>query len=195
MSYRPTYFKGLPPNRVLNRREGVEPYVFNDDIVIAVDVALATNRPLLVSGNPGSGKSRLADAIAAVQGWNLLGKTVTSRTRLESLTVEVDQLRRLNDAQARGEHSDLKPDAFYLNPGIFWWAFQPETARLRGMPAGEAQGYGVELPYPGVECGGGRGHHAVLLIDEIDKAGPAQRPSGAPGQAQIRPAGRFSHRR
>ena len=65
MSYDPTYFDQLPASRVLNKRKGVEPYVFNDDMVIAVDVALATKRPLLVSGNPGSGKSRLADAIAA----------------------------------------------------------------------------------------------------------------------------------
>ena len=122
MSYQPTYFKGLPADRVLpkNQAQGIEPYVFSEDIVIAVDVALATNRPLLVSGNPGCGKSRLADAISAAQGWSLLAKTMTSRTRLESLTVEVDQLRRLNDAQAQADGADLKPDAYYLNPGLFW---------------------------------------------------------------------------
>lgn len=89
MSYQPTRFDRLPADRVLSKRGDVDPYVFSEDIIIAVDVALATNRPLLVSGNPGSGKSRLADAIAAVQGWNLLGKTMTSRTRLESLTASV----------------------------------------------------------------------------------------------------------
>lgn len=172
MSYQPTHFDRLPDDRVLSKRKGVEPYVFSDEMVIAVDVALATNRPLLVSGNPGSGKSRLAEAIAAVQGWNLLGKTMTSRTRLESLTVEVDQLRRLNDAQARGEDAELKPDAYYLNPGMFWWAFRPDTARRRGMPQQQAEKHEVEIPYPGVERGGGRGHHGVLLIDEIDKAEP-----------------------
>ena len=128
MSYRPTHFDRLPADYVLKKSEKVDPYVFSEDIAIAVDVALATGRPLLVSGNPGSGKSRLADAVAAVQGWSLLTKTMTSRTRLESLTVEVDQLRRLNDAQARGEGSGMKPDAYYLNPGLFWWAFRPESA-------------------------------------------------------------------
>lgn len=172
MNYRPTYFNHLPADGVLQKAQGVEPYVFNDEIVIAVDVALATNRPLLVSGNPGSGKSRLADAVATVQGWNLLSKTVTSRTRLESLTVEVDQLRRLNDAQARGENSNLKPDAYYLNPGIFWWAFQPETARRRGMSEYTSKELEVNLAYPGIERGDGKSHHAVLLIDEIDKAEP-----------------------
>jgi MoxR-like ATPase len=172
MSYRPTHFDGLPADGVLKKTEGVDPYVFSDDIAIAVDVALATDRPLLVSGNPGSGKSRLADAVAAAQGWNLLAKTMTSRTRLESLTVEVDQLRRLHDAQARGENAELKPDAYYLNPGLFWWAFRPETARLRGLSAADAGKHGVGLPYPGAERGAGKAHHAVLLIDEIDKAEP-----------------------
>lgn len=174
MSYQPTFFDCFPPGGILGKDEahGVEPYVFNDEMAIAVDVALATNRPLLVSGNPGTGKSRLADAIAAVQGWNLLSKTVTSRTRLESLTAEVDHLRRLNDAQVRGSESQLKPDACYLNPGIFWWAFQAETACRRGLDAQQADTFKVSLPFPGVDRAEGRPHHAVLLIDEIDKAEP-----------------------
>ena len=70
MSYQPTFFDQLSPERILrqDKANGVDPYVFNDDIVIAVDVALATGRPLLVSGLPGAGKSRLADAVAALIG-------------------------------------------------------------------------------------------------------------------------------
>ena len=174
MSYQPKHFDKLPANRILPKDEaqGIDPYVFNDDIVIAVDVALATDRPLLVSGKPGSGKSRLADAIAAVQEWNMLSKTITSRTRLEELTVEIDHLRRLNDAQSRAEDAELKPDAFYHNPGIFWWAFKPESARYRGMPSDQAKDYNVKLPYPGTKRGRVWHHPAVLLIDEIDKAEP-----------------------
>ena len=169
MNYQPKHFK-LPNDGILEKTDANEPYVFNEDIAIALDVALATNRPLLVSGNPGCGKSRLADAIAAVQGWSLLYMTMTSRTRVESLTAEVDQLRRLNDAQASRGGSPLKPDACYLNPGLFWWAFQPETAKLRGMDQDAAHNNKVELPYPGIE--GNNKDHAVLLIDEIDKAEP-----------------------
>jgi MoxR-like ATPase len=171
MSYRPKYFDQLPAGGVLKRADGVLPYVFDDGIAIAVDVALATGRPLLVSGNPGCGKSRLADAVAAVQGWNLLDRTMTSRTRLESLTAEVDQLRRLNDAQARDEGEALKPDNCYLNPGIFWWAFAPESAKRRGLPEQDGDTHGARLPYPGIERGEGP-HPTVLLIDEIDKAEP-----------------------
>lgn len=171
MTYQPTFFDKLPVDRVLKKTAQTEPYVFDDDIALAVDVALATNRPLLISGNPGCGKSRLAEAIAAVQGWNLLSVTVTSRTRLETLTAEVDQLRRLNDAQARGEGEDLKPDAYYLRPGIFWWAFQPETAVWRGLTEEEAKQHPqAELDHPGIHRG--HGFATVLLIDEIDKAEP-----------------------
>jgi len=150
------------------------PYVFDDLIAIAVDVALATDRPLLVSGDPGCGKSRLADAIAELQGWSLIAKTVTSRTRLESLTAEVDQLRRLNDAQARDAKTRLRDDAFYLNPGAFWWAFDPVTARHRGMTPEAAAKQGAELSHPGRERLAERAEEqgAVLLIDEIDKAEP-----------------------
>jgi len=185
MSYRPKHLK-LPEDDVLPKDDakGVLPYVFTEAIAIAVDVALATERPLLVSGNPGCGKSRLADAIAEVQQWSLLSRTITSRTRLEHLTAEVDQLRRLNDAQAArldsagrdGEAAARRPDGYYLNPGIFWWAFDPEGARRRGLPRGEAGAPDVDLAYPGVQRqpSGSRGSRpgTVLLIDEIDKAEP-----------------------
>ena len=172
MTYRPTQFDQLPDDGILQQADDMEPYVFDETIAIAVDVALATKRPLLVSGNPGCGKSRLADAIAAVQGWNLLTRTVTSRTRLESLTAEVDQLRRLNDAQTRDPNHAAKPDNCYLNPGLFWWAFDPDSAQTRGLSPREAAAHNARLPYPGVERGQGGPHPTVLLIDEIDKAEP-----------------------
>ncbi|MBK1649581.1 AAA family ATPase [Rhabdochromatium marinum] len=179
--YRPKHFN-LPKDKVLPKSEGVLPYVFTDEIAIAIDVALSTNRPLLVSGDPGCGKSRLADAVAELQGWRLLSCTITSRTRLEGLTAEVDQLRRLNDAQLgrlgkvkdQPEGAAARPDAYYLTPGIFWWAFDPETARRRGLSADDAKVHEVDLRYPGVEREPKRDQRAgtVLLIDEIDKAEP-----------------------
>ena len=184
MSYTPKHFR-LPEGGVLRKDSapGALPYVFSEAIAIAVNVALATHRPLLVSGDPGCGKSRLADAVATVKGWGLLSKTITSRTRLETLTAEVDQLRRLNDAQAgrlggaapdadpQAAATARRPDGYYLNPGIFWWAFDPDGARLRGLKEPEARLHQALLDYPG-QRPEGKATGTVLLIDEIDKAEP-----------------------
>ena len=69
---------------------GAEPgtagYVYHDRrIVLAVNVALATGRPLLVTGLPGSGKSTLAADVAERLDWAYLSTTITSRTRLDDL--------------------------------------------------------------------------------------------------------------
>jgi MoxR-like ATPase len=153
---------------------GIAPYVFTEEMIITIDVVLAIDRPLLISGNPGCGKSRLADAMAEVLGWRLLSRTITSRTRLETLTAEVDQVRRLNDAQTHRDGAALRPDGWYLNPGIFWWAFDAESAARRGLVLTDEETPGARLAFPDPRqsaqpdpCRG-----VVLLIDEIDKAEP-----------------------
>lgn len=167
-----------------DQEEDIPPYLFPESAVIAIDVALASGRPLLVAGPPGCGKSRLAQAMAAILGWNFIGKTMTSRTRLEQLTVDIDQLRRLHDAHCaavpRAEASKLsppaavlKPDAAYYNPGIFWWAFDRQSAGRRGLAEEAAAMYAVDLVFPGTRRIPPEEHqHTVLLIDEIDKAEP-----------------------
>ncbi|MCP4983209.1 MAG: hypothetical protein GY935_22250, partial [Gammaproteobacteria bacterium] len=95
---------------------------------------------------------------------------MTSRTRLEELTVENDHLRRLHDAQGK---SKLKPDEAYHNPGIFWWAFNPDSASSRGLNKATAKSHMVSLDFPGIRRKEqGQVNHVVLLIDEIDKAEP-----------------------
>lgn len=173
MRYVPKNF-GRPEDDVQPRSKENAPYVLNDKIVIALDVALETARPLLVAGDPGSGKSRLAEAMAANLGWNYLANTVTSRTRLEELTGEMDQLERLRDAQAAGRKGAKdKEEWVYRKPGVLWWAFSRETAKHRGGDPASAGHYGATLNYPGSE-GPNAGAHAdtVLLLDEIDKAEP-----------------------
>lgn len=159
MNYTPKHFN-LPPKHTVAATDSTQPYVFSEDILIAVDVALATGRPLLVAGPPGCGKSRLAEAMAAVKGWNYLYHTMTSRTRLEELTGEMDHLRRLHDAQANDE--DLKPDWAYRNPGIFWWAFKQESALYRGGSPESANEYKVTLAYPGVKRPQENNRHVAL---------------------------------
>lgn len=172
MTYTPKHFK-LPPDNTLPRTGKTEPYVFDDNIAIAVDIALATGRPLLVAGDPGSGKSRLAEAIATLMEWNYLDYTMTSRTRLEDLTADYDHLQRLHDAQTRTKKEGMKPDWAYFKPGLFWWAFNSDNASIRGGNSDEAEKYKATLEYPGARTENpDHAKKTVLLIDEIDKAEP-----------------------
>lgn len=163
----------LPDDNTLPRTGNIEPYVFNDNIKIAVDIALATKRPLLVAGDPGTGKSRLAEAMAALMQWNFLSYTMTSQTRLEDLTADFDHLQRLHDAHTRSQQDGMKPDWAYFKPGIFWWAFNKETARFRSGEQSEAEKHNCVLKYPEtITVPKNNSNKTVLLIDEIDKAEP-----------------------
>src|SRR6476620_8481065 len=60
-------------------------YVFSPRVILAINVALAARRPLLVAGEPGAGKTRLAEAAARVLDWPYYASTVTSRTQAADL--------------------------------------------------------------------------------------------------------------
>lgn len=140
-------------------------YVFAPKAILALNLALATDRPLLVSGEPGCGKSSLARNAAAVLGRRAYDHTVTSRTQASDLLWTFDALQRLNDASKTAE--TLKPDRHYVQPGPLWWALDPVTAGQRGtieLVAGRA------ATDPGTGRADARA--AVVLIDEIDKADP-----------------------
>lgn len=142
-------------------------YVYDADgrIALAVNVALATGRPLLVRGKPGSGKSSLASDVAAKLGWRYYEEVITSRTRARDFQWSFDAVRRLNDANIRR----LKDPLAYVTPGVLWWAFSPGTAAGRGLPAGQPGHRGMPLlPDPSPRSA----DRAVVLLDEIDKADP-----------------------
>jgi MoxR-like ATPase len=99
--------------------EGTTPYLFNPDIELAVNVALVADRPLLVRGEPGCGKSTLARSVASVLGWRYFSEVVTSRTQAQDLLWKYDALARLRDAQV----NQLKKPEEYVQRGVFWHAF------------------------------------------------------------------------
>jgi len=147
-------------------------YVYAPRTLLAVNVALATERPLLISGEPGSGKSTLARNAAGVLGWWYYKKTVTSRLQASDLLSTFDALRRLNDANLQDEN--LKPDHYYIEPGPLWWALNPKRALHRGLK--DIADKEARASNPGEKLAGkGRRaakNKAVILIDEIDKADP-----------------------
>jgi MoxR-like ATPase len=146
-----------------DRRDGIV-YVYNDKIELAINVALATGRPMLVRGPSGSGKSSLARNVARRMKWRYYDHVITSRTQARDLLATFDSLRRLGDAQAEKLHEE---DTYYVEPGKLWWAFDPESAHRRGLPEGAKVERPADDPGSGPKNAG-----AVVLIDEIDKADP-----------------------
>ncbi|MCG6869389.1 MAG: MoxR family ATPase [Gammaproteobacteria bacterium] len=156
--------------------ETTRPYVFDDDILVALDVAMATRRPLLVSGEPGTGKTTLARAMAGILDRRFLPRVVTSRTRLENITGDLDALRRLHHAQAAQRGETALPEWAYRVPGILWWAYDRESAFRRGADPDEYREVKErndpryqDPVEPGIAGGE---NNVVLLLDEIDKADP-----------------------
>jgi MoxR-like ATPase len=138
-----------------------------DRVVLAVNVALAAGRPLLVKGAPGCGKSTLARDVAEELGRTYYEHVVTSRSEARDLIWQFDAVRRLADAQVRAKDTELPPLQHYVEPKALWWAIDPSSAARRGV-IGTERG---ELADPGHKPVTDRGG-AVVLLDEIDKAEP-----------------------
>ncbi|HEY0478908.1 MAG TPA: MoxR family ATPase [Kofleriaceae bacterium] len=145
-------------------------YVYPPDLVRAVKVAMVTQRPLLLRGAPGCGKTTLAADLARQLGRVFLQQVVTSRTEARDLEWQFDAIRRLSDAQLatpamRKQVADV---ARYVDPQVLWWGFDPASARTRG---GAAAGAPPRIPEAARAVKTDK-LAAVVLIDEIDKAEP-----------------------
>jgi MoxR-like ATPase len=160
---KPTQMFAEQPKLSLADRRDQSIYVYTDEIVLAVNVALATGRPLLVRGPSGCGKSTLARNVARTLARRYYEQVISSRTQARDLLWQMDLLRRLQDAQAEKLARDLAP---YVLPGVLWWAFDRDSAlvQLARSRMGNAS-----VCEPGEYLSGER---SVVLMDEIDKADP-----------------------
>ena len=104
------------------RFEGSESYVATDDLKLAVNAALALERPLLVKGEPGTGKTLLAQEVARGIGRPLFEWHVKSTTKALQGLYEYDAVSRLRDSQLGEEKvADI---ANYIKRGVLWDAFE-----------------------------------------------------------------------
>jgi MoxR-like ATPase len=120
---------------------GSNDYVATDDLMLAVNAAITLERPLLVKGEPGTGKTMLAEEVAAALKLPLLQWHIKSTTKAQQGLYEYDAVSRLRDSQLSDDDSAAKVRDIrnYIVKGTLWQAFESDAP-------------------------------VALLIDEIDKA-------------------------
>jgi MoxR-like ATPase len=103
---------------------GSDNYVASDDLKLAVNAALTLQRPLLIKGEPGTGKTMLAEEVAAALGRPLLQWHIKSTTKAQQGLYEYDAVSRLRDSQLGDER--VKDIHNYIVKGVLWQAFTAE---------------------------------------------------------------------
>src|SRR6266481_22968 len=106
---------------------GTKDYVATDDLKIAVNASIVLERPLLIKGEPGTGKTVLAEEVAKALGAPLLTWHIKSTTKATHGLYEYDAVSRLRDSQL-GD-AKVKDIANYIKPGKVWQAFTAEELR------------------------------------------------------------------
>ena len=121
--------------------QGSPNYVATQDLMLAVNAAITLKRPLLVKGEPGTGKTMLAEEVAQALGMPLLQWHIKSTTKAQQGLYEYDAVNRLRDSQLNTPDSAARVQDIrnYIVQGVLWQAFTAEQP-------------------------------VALLIDEIDKA-------------------------
>ena len=106
------------------RFEGSNSYIATDDLKLAVNAAVTLQRPLLIKGEPGTGKTMLAEEVAASLGMPLLQWHIKSTTKAQQGLYEYDAVSRLRDSQLGDER--VKDIHNYIIKGVLWQAFDAD---------------------------------------------------------------------
>lgn len=104
--------------------EGTENYVATDDLSMAVNAAVALQRPLLVKGEPGTGKTMLAEQVASSMGMRLIQWHIKSTTKAQQGLYEYDAVSRLRDSQLGNDK--VHDIGNYIKKGKLWEAFDSD---------------------------------------------------------------------
>jgi MoxR-like ATPase len=125
----------------MTKFQGSDAYVATPDLMLAVNAAITLQRPLLVKGEPGTGKTMLAEEVASALDMPLLQWHIKSTTKAQQGLYEYDAVSRLRDSQLADADGAAKVRDIrnYIVKGVLWQAFTAEQP-------------------------------VALLIDEIDKA-------------------------
>src|SRR5574337_155820 len=111
----------LPSGEFPMRFSGTDHYVATDDLMLAVNAAITLQRPLLIKGEPGTGKTMLAEEVARALGLPLLQWHIKSTTKAQQGLYEYDAVSRLRDSQLGDER--VKDIHNYIVRGVLWQAF------------------------------------------------------------------------
>ncbi|WP_332822021.1 AAA family ATPase, partial [Pseudomonas sp.] len=104
--------------------EGTQSYVATDDLKLAVNAAITLERPLLVKGEPGTGKTMLAEQLAESFGAKLITWHIKSTTKAHQGLYEYDAVSRLRDSQLDSDKvNDVRN---YIKKGKLWEAFESD---------------------------------------------------------------------
>ena len=100
---------------------GTDQYVATDDLQLAVNAAVTLQRPLLIKGEPGTGKTMLAEQVAEAMGKKLISWHIKSTTKAQQGLYEYDAVSRLRDSQLGDDK--VHDISNYIKQGMLWQAF------------------------------------------------------------------------
>ncbi|MEE2610953.1 MAG: MoxR family ATPase [Pseudomonadota bacterium] len=106
------------------RFQGTDTYIATEDLQMAVNAAVTLERPLLIKGEPGTGKTMLAEEVAAALGRPLINWHINSTSKAQQGLYEYDAVSRLRDSQLGDER--VKDIGNYIKRGKLWDAFETD---------------------------------------------------------------------
>ena len=121
--------------------EGTKDYIATEDLRIAVNAAVTLERPLLIKGEPGTGKTVLAEEVSKALKMPLITWHIKSTTKAQQGLYEYDAVSRLRDSQMGEKIKDISK---YIKKGKIWNAF--ETKKKSVLLIDEIDKADIEFP-------------------------------------------------